>query len=111
MVDGSTPTDCKRSWPGGGTQQQRNRKLHKPSPSSAATRGMERHMTIQFLSHEEVCELTGARTKAGQILNLKKNGVRHTIKVNGWPSVTAMAVTAVSAFESEKPVWKSRKAS
>lgn len=29
-------------------------------------------MTIQFLSHEEVCELTGARTKAGQILNLKK---------------------------------------
>ncbi|ETF09659.1 MULTISPECIES: DUF4224 domain-containing protein [Pseudomonas] len=63
-------------------------------------------MTIQFLSHEEVCELTGARTKAGQILNLKKNGVRHTIKVNGWPSVTA-----VGAFESEKPVWKSRKAS
>ena len=45
-------------------------------------------MNIQFLSHEEVCELTGARTKAGQILNLKKNGVRHTIKVNGWPSVT-----------------------
>ena len=40
-------------------------------------------MTIQFLSHEEVCELTGARTKAGQILSLKKNGVRHTIKVNG----------------------------
>jgi hypothetical protein len=72
---------------------------------------MEQLMTIQFLSHEEVCELTGARTKAGQILNLKKNGVRHTIKVNGWPSVTAMAVTAVGTFEAEKPVWKSRKAS
>lgn len=31
--------------------------------------------------------------------------------MNGWPSVTAMAVTAVGTFESEKPVWKSRKAS
>ncbi|WP_238344639.1 DUF4224 domain-containing protein [Pseudomonas sp. SWRI81] len=68
-------------------------------------------MTIPFLTHEEVGELTGARTKAGQILNLKKNGVRHMIKMNGWPSVTAMAVTVVGAFESEKPVWKSRKAS
>ena len=74
-------------------------------------RGMETLMSIQFLSHEEVCELTGARTKAGQILNLKKNGVRHTIKVNGWPSVTAMAVNAVGTFEAEKLVWKSRKAS
>jgi len=72
---------------------------------------MEQLMSIQFLSHEEVCELTGARTKAGQILNLKKNGVRHTIKMNGWPSVTVMAVTAVGMFEPEKPAWKSRKAS
>lgn len=72
---------------------------------------MERRMSIQFLSHEEVCELTGARTKAGQILNLKKNGVRHTIKVNGWPSVTAQAVTAVGMFEAEKPAWTPRKAS
>lgn len=68
-------------------------------------------MSIQFLSHEEVCELTGARTKAGQILNLKRNGVRHTIKVNGWPSVTTMAVTAVGMFEAEKLEWKPRKAS
>ncbi|MFS2067786.1 DUF4224 domain-containing protein [Pseudomonas sp. CT11-2] len=61
-------------------------------------------MNIQFLSHEEVCELTGARTKAGQILNLKKNDVQHTTKVNGWPSVTAMAVTAVGTLEAEKTV-------
>ncbi|WP_412548528.1 DUF4224 domain-containing protein [Pseudomonas sp. MWU12-3091] len=40
-------------------------------------------MNIQFLSHEEVCELTGSRTKAGQILNLKKNWIRHSIKRNG----------------------------
>jgi hypothetical protein len=73
--------------------------------------GMGQFMNIQFLSREEVCELTGARTKARQILNLKKNGVRHTIKVNGWPSVTAMAVTAVGMFEAEKTEWKPRKAS
>jgi hypothetical protein len=66
--------------------------------------------SIQFLSHGEVCELTGARTKAGQILNLKRNGVRHTIKVSGWPSVTAMAVTAVGTFEAETPAWTPRKA-
>lgn len=68
-------------------------------------------MNIQFLSHEEVCELTGARTKAGQILNLKKNGIRHSIKRSGWPAVTALAVTAVGAYEPEKPVWTPRKAS
>lgn len=66
--------------------------------------------SIQFLSHKEVCELTGARTKAGQIMNLKRNGVRHTIKVNGWPSVTAAAITAVGLIEAEKPVWTPRKA-
>ncbi|MBD8092043.1 DUF4224 domain-containing protein [Pseudomonas fluorescens] len=66
---------------------------------------------VQFLSHEEICELTGARTKAGQILNLKRNGIRHTIKMNGWPSVTAMAVTAVGMSEPEKLLWKPRKAS
>lgn len=38
-------------------------------------------MNIHFLSHEEVCELTGALTKAGQILNLKKNGkTRHKVR-------------------------------
>lgn len=68
-------------------------------------------MNIQFLSHEELCELTGARTKAGQILNLKKNGIRHSIKRSGWPAVTTLAVTAVGSFEVEKPVWTPRKAS
>ncbi|MBV7548351.1 DUF4224 domain-containing protein [Pseudomonas sp. PDM26] len=68
-------------------------------------------MSIQFLSSQEIIELTGARTKAGQIDNLKKNGVRHNIKKTGWPSVTVFAVTAVGIFEPEKTVWKSRKAS
>lgn len=45
-----------------------------------------------FLTHEEVCELTGARIKKNQILNLVQNGVRHTIKENGWPSVARHSV-------------------
>lgn len=66
---------------------------------------------IQFLSHQEVCELTGARTKAGQVLNLKRNGVRHTIKMNGWPSLTAQPVTAAGPIQAEKAVWSPCKAS
>jgi len=62
---------------------------------------------IEFLTHEEVCELTGARTKAGQILNLKRNGIRHTIKANGWPCVTVFAVTGQGSMSAEekKPKW------
>ncbi|WP_433769352.1 DUF4224 domain-containing protein [Pseudomonas putida] len=62
---------------------------------------------IEFLTHDEVCELTGARTKAGQIRNLKTNGVRHTIKVSGWPCVTVFAVTGQGpvAEVDETPVW------
>ncbi|WP_024643730.1 DUF4224 domain-containing protein [Pseudomonas syringae] len=66
--------------------------------------------TIEFLSHEEVCQLTGARTKQRQIDNLKRNGIRHTIKVNGWPSVTAGAVTNTGASVPEHARWQPRKA-
>ncbi|WP_397448197.1 DUF4224 domain-containing protein [Pseudomonas sp. NA-150] len=64
---------------------------------------------IEFLSHDEVCELTGARTKDRQIANLKRNGIRHTIKVNGWPSVTTAALTAVGVVP-DKEKWQPRKA-
>lgn len=67
-------------------------------------------MAIEFLSHDDVCQLTGARTKAGQIMNLKRNGIRHTIKVNGWPSVTTAAVTAVGGAAPEPSTWQPRKA-
>lgn len=50
-------------------------------------------MDIQFLSHQEVCELTGAKTKAGQISVLVRNGIRHTIKRSGWPCVITAALT------------------
>ncbi|WP_296261405.1 MULTISPECIES: DUF4224 domain-containing protein [unclassified Pseudomonas] len=66
-------------------------------------------MSIEFLSHEDVCQLTGARSKAAQIMNLKRNGIRHTVKVNGWPSVTTMAVTA-SGPASEPTAWQPKKA-
>ncbi|AHF66003.1 MULTISPECIES: DUF4224 domain-containing protein [Pseudomonas] len=67
---------------------------------------------IEFLTHEEVCELTGARTKAGQILNLKKNGIRHTVKMNGWPCVTVYAVTGQGSKTDQVPVpkWQPNKA-
>lgn len=66
---------------------------------------------IYFLSHEEVCTLTGARTKAGQISVLKQNGIRHTIKASGWPCVLASAITG-EAVEAEKAKsWSPRKAS
>ncbi len=64
-----------------------------------------------FLTHDEVCELTGARTRAGQIENLRRNGVRHTIKRNGWPSVTKAAIISPEVKTKEKSVWEPRKVS
>ncbi|MGR4042858.1 MULTISPECIES: DUF4224 domain-containing protein [Pseudomonas] len=63
---------------------------------------------IQFLSHEEVCTLTGAKTKAGQVAVLKKNGIRHTIKRSGWPCVIASALTSETTVITEKPKWQPR---
>lgn len=64
-----------------------------------------------FLTHEEVCELTGAKTKAGQLENLRQNGIRHTIKKSGWPSVTTAAIVQAPPETKEKLAWKPRKAS
>jgi hypothetical protein len=41
----------------------------------------------------------------------EKNPDHPIYEVRSWPSVTAMAVTAVGMFEAEKPEWKPRKAS
>ncbi|NMY71270.1 MULTISPECIES: DUF4224 domain-containing protein [Pseudomonas] len=67
-------------------------------------------MDIQFLSHQEVGELTGAKTKAGQISVLVRNGIRHTIKRNGWPCVITATLTDNPNEAKEKPTWKPRKA-
>ena len=63
---------------------------------------------IHFLSHEEVCTLTGAKTKAGQVLVLKRNGIRHTIKRSGWPCVIASALTGETVTATDKPKWQPR---
>ncbi len=64
-----------------------------------------------FLTHDEVCELTDARTKAGQIENLKRNGIRHTIKRSGWPSVTKTAIMSPEVSINDKTAWQPRKVS
>ena len=66
-------------------------------------------MEIHFLSHEDVCELTGARTKAGQIQVLSRNGIRHTIKRNGWPCVISASLMVTSKdLKPEKAEWQPR---
>ncbi|MEE4460756.1 DUF4224 domain-containing protein [Azotobacter chroococcum] len=66
--------------------------------------------SIVFLSQAEIRQLTGAGTKAGQIANLRHNGIRHTIKANGWPAVLASAVQGGIPEQVEKPTWTPRKA-
>lgn len=67
--------------------------------------------SIEFLTHEQVCELTAARTKAGQLTVLIRNGIRHTVKRNGWPCVTTSALIDSKQVESTLPnAWQPRKA-
>lgn len=66
---------------------------------------------LVFLTHAEVCTLTGAGTKAGQIDVLKRNGIRHTIKRNGWPCVLASSINGASAAPEPAKSWSPRKAS
>ncbi|MNG03774.1 hypothetical protein D3C84_868690 [compost metagenome] len=67
--------------------------------------------STEFLTHEQVCELTAARTKAGQLAVLRKNGIRHTVKRNGWPCVTTSALIDSKQLQSALPTtWQPRKA-
>ncbi|MFQ6309868.1 DUF4224 domain-containing protein [Lysobacter capsici] len=58
-------------------------------------------------SHGEVAELTGARTKAGQIRNLQQNGMRHSINAAGWPVVSVSAVEG-TGVERDPKAWTPR---
>ena len=65
-------------------------------------------MPIECLTHEQICELTGAKLKKSQIQNLQHNGIRHSIKASGWPCVTVAAVEGWlpdTSPEPERPVW------
>lgn len=70
---------------------------HQDSATHCARRKVG--MDIHFLSHEEVCTLTGAKTKTGQVQVLKRNGIRHPIKRSGWPCVIANALTQTEFFQ------------
>ncbi len=61
-----------------------------------------------FLTLDEIKELTGAGTRRRVIENLARNGIRHTIKANGWPAVAWAAVTGTkkAAKEAEEKAKK-----
>ena len=66
-------------------------------------------MSSMFLTHEEVCDLTGARTKARQIGALKRNGIRRAIKRSRWPSVTTAAIIQTQPAAQDQPGWRPQK--
>lgn len=64
-----------------------------------------------FLTRQEVAELTGARTRAGQVRNLVRNGIRHTINASGWPVVTRTAIEGgAQSAATTTSTWKPNKA-
>ena len=60
-----------------------------------------------FLTHEQVRVLTGARTRKGQLDNLRMNGIRHTINAAGWPVVTVAAVEGRKESKVDTRPWRS----
>jgi hypothetical protein len=67
-----------------------------------------------FLTLDQVKELTGAGTRKTVLANLLRNGIRHTIRADGWPSVAWAAVTGTAgearAATARGAKWKSNKA-
>jgi hypothetical protein len=59
-------------------------------------------------SHGQVAEMTGAHTRAGQLRNLRQNGIRHTVNAAGWPVVAISAVEGHKAKPEEGDAWRSR---
>lgn len=61
-----------------------------------------------FLTRDQVAELTGAKTRARQIANLRQNGIRHTINAAGWPVVTVAVVEGTTKRPEPPPKpWRS----
>jgi Domain of unknown function (DUF4224) len=61
-----------------------------------------------FLTREQVAELTGAKTRARQIANLRQNGIRHTINAAGWPIVAIAVVEGTAKRAEPAPMtWES----
>jgi hypothetical protein len=64
-----------------------------------------------FLTLDQVKELTGAGTRATVLRVLLRNGIRHTIRLDGWPCVAWAAVTgtkkAAREAEAKAKPWRS----
>jgi hypothetical protein len=62
-----------------------------------------------LLTRAEVAELTAARTKAGQIAVLRRNGIHYIVAADGWPSVPRVAVESPparrTAVHEAEPNW------
>lgn len=56
--------------------------------------------------HGEVADLTGAHTKAGQIRNLRQNGIRHTVNQAGWPIVAVATVEGTATKQQDTASWR-----
>lgn len=67
-------------------------------------------MSDLLLTRLEVIDLTGARTRAGQIDVLRANGIRHFINRAGWPVVPRSAVDGTPATREDRAPWQPRKA-
>jgi hypothetical protein len=67
-------------------------------------------MTDLLLTRLEIVDLTGARTRAGQIAVLRNNGIRHFINRAGWPVVPRSAIDATPATRQDQQPWQPRKA-
>lgn len=50
-----------------------------------------------YLTLDQVKELTGAGTRRTVIATLLKNGIRHTIRMDGWPVVAWANLTGTAA--------------
>ncbi|WP_407682504.1 DUF4224 domain-containing protein [Pseudomonas machongensis] len=75
------------------------------SPSQLSIRGIT--MPIEFLTHDQVCELTGAKTKKAQIDNLTRNSIRHSIKVSGWPALLFLQLRGMRSRMMKNPPRRS----
>ena len=63
------------------------------------------------LSRDEVAELTGAKTRAGQLRVLRANGIYHVIRADGWPNIPRSAIDGTPRqAQDAAPKWKPRKA-
>lgn len=63
------------------------------------------------LSRHETADLTRAKTRAGQVEFLRRNGIRHYIDAHGWPVVLRATVEGPQTQAHDgRPAWKPNKA-